>query len=317
MPGDTSTGVPRVYQFPRNKRFDVVGLGLSCVDHLCVVQRLPRFDSKQPMITYDCQPGGPVPTALVALRRWGLRNAYVGAFGDDAGAATVCAALAGEGIDLSACPVRLQTRQQVAVILVDEVSGERSVLWERVPELALRPGEVPVSSITDGRVLLLDAVDVPAAIDAARAAKHEGMLTVLDTDTITPRTDELLRLSDVLIASAEFAARLTGVSDVRRALKQMVARGPWFVAVTLGPGGVLASVHGEFYRVPAFRVPVVDTTGAGDIFHAGSIYGLLQGWPPGDILRFAAAAAALKCEQLGGRPGIPTVERALRLAHAV
>jgi sulfofructose kinase len=118
-----------------------------------------------------------------------------------------------------------------------------------------------------------------------------------------------------LIASAEFAARLTGGSDVRRAITQMAARGPWFVAVTLGPGGVLASVHGESCHVPAFRVPVVDTTGAGDIFHAGSIYGLLQGWPAVDTLRFAAAAAALKCEQLGGRPGIPTLARALALAH--
>ena len=303
------------YQFPCDKRFDVVGFGLSSVDHLCVVQRHPRLDSKQQMVTYDCQPGGQVPTALVALQRWGLSTAYVGAFGDDAGGTMARAALADEGIDLSGCVVRPRTRQQVSVILIDEVSGERSVIWEQVPELVLRAGEVPAPTFTDARVLLLDAVDVPAAIEVARAAKHEGILTVLDTDTLTPRTDELLQLTDVLIASAEFAARLTGVGDVRHALKQMAARGPWFVAVTLGPGGVLASVHGESYHVPAFRVPVVDTTGAGDIFHAGSIYGLLHGWPAADTLRFAAAAAALKCEKLGGRPGIPTLERALALAR--
>jgi len=302
------------YRFPPDKRFDAVGCGLSCVDHLCVVKRHPRLDSKQPLVAYDRQPGGPVPTALVALQRWGLRTAYIGTFGDDAGGAMVRAALADEGIDLSACVARPQTRQQVAVILVDEASGERSVLWEQVPELRLRADEVPLSTFAAGRLLLMDAVDVPTAIDAARTAKHEGVLTVLDTDTLAPRTDELLRLTDVLIVSAEFAARLTGSSDVRRALKHMAARGPWFVAVTLGSGGVLAAVHGESCHIPAFPVAVVDTTGAGDIFHAGCLFGLLQGWPVVDSLRFAAAAAALKCEQLGGRPGIPTLERAMARA---
>lgn len=309
--------VQPVYAFPRRKRFDAVGCGLSSIDHLCVVKRHPRLDSKQQLVTYDRQPGGQVPTALVALQRWGMCTAYVGAFGDDAGGTLARAALADEGIDLSACLVRPHTQQQVSVILIDEVSGERSVLWEQVPELVLRADELRPQSVTDGRVLLMDAVDVPAAIVAARAAKHEGMLTVLDTDTVAPGTTELLQLTDVLIVSAECSARLTGVSAVRAALKQMAKRGPWFVAVTLGPGGVLALVHGKPYYVPAFRVPVVDSTGAGDIFHAGSIYGLLQGWPAVDTLRFAAAAAALKCERLGGRPGIPTLERATALARSV
>ena len=118
-----------------------------------------------------------------------------------------------------------------------------------------------------------------------------------------------------MIVGAEFPARLTGISDLRRALALHAKRGPWFVGVTLGPGGALAYVHDEFHYVPAFRVPVVDSTGAGDIFHAGSIYGLLQGWPARETLRFAAAAAALKCEKLGGRPGIPTLERAMALAR--
>ncbi|HEX7409022.1 MAG TPA: PfkB family carbohydrate kinase [Candidatus Binatia bacterium] len=306
----------RPYRFPAGKRFDVVGFGLSSVDHLCIVNRHPRLDSKQQIVTYDQQPGGQVPTALVALQRWGLRTAYVGTFGDDAGGASSRAALADEGVDLSACVTRHNTRQQVSVILIDEVSGERSVLSERVPELVLHADELPRQSLTNGSVLLMDAVDMPAAIVAARAAKDEGILTVLDTDTPAPRIDELLRLTDVLIVGAEFPARLTGISDLRKALRHTAKRGPWFAGVTLGPGGALALVHGALHYVPAFRVPVVDSTGAGDIFHAGSIYGLLQGWPVPDILRFASAAAALKCEKLGGRPGIPSLERATALARS-
>ncbi len=303
------------YPFPGGKPFDVVGFGLNSVDHLCVVKRHPRLDSKQQLVTYDVQPGGQVPTALVALQRWGMRTAYIGSFGDDAGGALSRAALAAEGVDLSATVVRAATRQQVSVILIDEVSGERSVLSERVDGLVLRPDEVHREAVTAGRVLLMDAVDMPTAITAARRAKEEGVLTVLDTDLPSAGIDDLLRLTDVLITSVEFPARLTGANDLRGALRAEAKRGPWFVGVTLGPGGALAYVHGEFHYVAPVRVPVVDSTGAGDIFHAGSIYGLLQGWSIPDTLRFAAAAAALKCEKLGGRPGIPTLERALALVR--
>ena len=304
------------YRFPSGRGFDVVGFGLSSVDHLCVVKRHPRLDSKEQLVTYDVQPGGQVPTALVALQRWGLRTAYIGAFGDDPGGVLTRTALATEGIDLSATVVRHATPQQVSVILIDEISGERSVLWQRVEGLVLGPDEVPREHVVAGRVLLMDAVDMPTAISAAREARGEGVRTVLDTDNPTPGIDDLLRLTDVLIVGAEFPARLTGISYLRDALRAASKRGPWFAGVTLGPGGALAYVHGEFHNVPAFRVPVVDSTGAGDVFHAGSIYGLLQGWSVPETLRFAAAAAALKCEKLGGRPGIPTLERALGLARS-
>jgi sulfofructose kinase len=310
---DGITGA-RLYDFPARRRFDVVGFGLNSVDHLCVVQRHPRLDSKQQLVAYECQPGGQVPTALVALQRWGLRTAYVGSFGDDAGGGLSRASLESDGVDLSATLVRAHTRNQVSVILIDEVTGERSVLWERVEEMVLRRDEVGREAIVAGRVLLMDAVDVPTAVAAARWAKEEGILTVLDTDTPSAGCGELLRFTDVLIVGAEFPSRFTGVDDLRAALRATAKHGPWFVGVTLGPGGALALVHGVFHYVPAFRVAVVDSTGAGDIFHAGSIYGLLQGWPAAAILRFAAAAAALKCEKLGGRPGIPSLPRALALA---
>ncbi len=304
------------YRFPLGKRFDVVGFGLSSVDHLCVVQRHPRLDSKQQLVTYERQPGGQVPTALVALQRWGLCTAYVGRFGDDHGGQLSRESLADEGVDVSATAVRPDTRQPVSVILIDEVSGERSVLSERVPELILHADDLPDAALSDGSVLLMDAVDVPAATAAARRAKTDGILTVLDTDAPGAGIDDLLALTDVLIVAAEFPARLTGITDLRAALRHTAQRGPWFVGVTLGPGGALAFVHGDFHYVPAFRVPVVDSTGAGDIFHAGCIYGLLQGWPVPESLRFAAAAAALKCQRLGGRPGIPILERATALASS-
>jgi sulfofructose kinase len=310
-----TTGHGRAERTPAAGPFDAVGFGLNSIDHLCVVKRHPRLDSKQQLVTYDVQPGGQVPTALVALQRWGLRTAYVGGFGDDVGGVVSRSALAIEGVDLAATVVRPNTAQQVAVILIDEISGERSVLSQRVDTLVLRHHEVPRTAMQRGRALLMDAVDLPAALVAARAAKAAGALTVLDCDTVVSGIEELLQVTDILIVGAEFPARLTGHADLRRALRAAATLGPWFVGVTLGPGGALAFVRRQFHYVPAYRVPVADSTGAGDIFHAGVIYGVLQGWPVSATLRFAAAAAALKCEKLGGRPGIPTVERACELAQ--
>ncbi|MBI3785195.1 MAG: carbohydrate kinase family protein [Deltaproteobacteria bacterium] len=298
-----------------SKPFDVVGFGLSSVDHLCLVPRHPRLDSKQPLVQYDVQPGGQVPTALVALQRWGMRTAYVGSFGDDVGGTIARSALAVDEVDIEATVTRRNARQQVSVILIDEVTGERSVLWQRVPELILQLHELERGALTRGRVLLMDAVDLPTAIQAARWAREAGVMTVLDVDTPSPGIDELLALTDVLIVGAEFPQRLTGLVDLRAALRAAAQRGPWFAGVTLGPGGALAVVHGKLHYVEAYRVPVVDSTGAGDLFHAGCIYGLLQGWSAAETLRFAAAAAALKCRQLGGRPGIPTVAAAAALAQ--
>ncbi len=298
----------------KSKRFDVVGFGLNSVDHICVVKHHPRLDSKQQLVTYDVQPGGQVPTALVALQRWGLQTAYVGAFGDDHGGTMAKAALLGDGIDLAATAVRSGTRHQVSVILVDDISGERSVMGETPGLLRLRDDELNKEMLTSGRILLMDAVDIPTACMAAAWAQEAEVRTVLDIDEPALGIDDLLKLTDVLIAGSEFPAKLTGKTDLREALGDIAARGPSFVGVTLGAGGALALVRGQFHYVPAFRLPVVDSTGAGDIFHAGSIYGLLKGWPVDDTIRFAAAAAALKCGKLGARPGIPGLERALSLA---
>jgi sulfofructose kinase len=298
-----------------DRQVTVVGFGLNTMDHLCVVARHPRLDSKQRMVAYERQPGGQVPTALVALQRWGFDTAYVGSFGDDADGADSRRSLESEGIDLGGTIIRAGVGHHVSVIVIDQVSGERAVMWQRPPELAMRPDELRREDFVRGQVLLLDAYDLPATIQAADWAKAEGVLTVLDIDGPGPGVAELLLQTDVLIASAEVLPKLTAEGNLRRALRKASMMGPGLVGVTLGPGGALAYERGRFHYVSSFRVPVADTTGAGDIFHAGCIYGLLQGWPTERTLRFAAAAAALKCERLGGRPGIPTVAGALALAE--
>lgn len=300
---------------PAQGRVDVVGLGVNAVDHLCVVQSFPRFDSKVRVVAYSCQPGGQVATALVALQRWGLRTAYVGTFGGDAAGELSRASLAAEGIDLSGTRSRPREANQVAVILIEATSGERTILWHRPRPLTLEPREVEREWIVSARFLHLDGVDVEAARTAATWARESGVPVAADLDTLSEGVDSLLPLVDVLFVSREFAEGYTGRQDPEAALRELAARsGATLAGVTLGAEGAVASCQGRIVRCRGFQVQAVDTTGAGDVFHAGIIYALIAGWPIEEGVLFANAAAALKCRRLGGRPGIPSVAEARALA---
>jgi sugar/nucleoside kinase (ribokinase family) len=312
-------------RLPASAPFDVVGFGFNTYDHVCLVARAPAFDAKQRLIEYRLQPGGQVPTALVALQRWGLRTAYVGPFGDDAGGRLQRASLEAEGVDVRATRLRSGVASQTSVILVDAASGSREVLWQRPDGLALGADELDRDALVGGKILLMDADDIDTAIIAARWAKNAGVVVVLDVDVPGPRTLELLRFSDVAIVTDGFPQELAGTPSLRDALLRMADMGPTIVAATCGGRGAVAYARrarsgraedrGGWYDVEAFPVQAVDTTSAGDLFHAGFIFGLLREWQLPAIWRFAAAAAALECTQLGGRAAIPSLAAALALAR--
>jgi len=297
------------------REIDVVGVGQNTVDHLCVVERFPAPDSKQRLQTLAVEPGGQVATALVALARWGARCAYVGTFGDDEAGAASRTSLAAEGVDVGHALVRRGERNQLSVILVDYRNGERTVLWHRQPALVLAPDEVPGALIGRARILHVDGADAEAAIVAATAARAAGVVTVADVDMAFPDLERLLRLVDVLIVSWEFARTWTAAASPETALASLARHGGALVGITLGARGALLGAGGEVLRVAGHAVAAVDTTGAGDLFHAGFISAMLAGLELDAALRLANAAAALQCTRLGGRHAIPTLGAARALAR--
>ena len=282
---------------PAGREIDVVGLGQNTVDHLCVVERFPAPDTKQRLQALAVEPGGQIATALVALRRWGARATYLGTFGDDEAGAVSRASLASEGVDVAHAPVRSGHPNQLSVILVDA-----------------RPGEVPRALIAGARVLHLDGADGEAALAAAAMARATGVATVADIDMACAELDRLLRLVDVLIVSWEFARALTGAAAPEAALESLERYGAAVVGVTLGSAGALLAARGRVLGVAGHVVATVDTTGAGDLFHAGFIWAMLAGLELEPALRLANAAAALQCTRLGGRRAIPTLAEARALA---
>ena len=290
-----------------SSKIDVVGVGLNATDTLIPVAHYPARGSKVEFRSANVLPGGQVATAVVACQQWGLRTRYVGKLGDDGAAAMHRAEFARLGVEAHlftapGCP------SQQAFILVDD-AGERTVLWKRDTRLTLRPEELRREWITESRALHVDGHDTAAAAVAAGWARAAGVPVIADLDEIYPGVEALLKNISYLITSRDIPGRLMEEPDLRKSLPALRERfGCRLTAATLGEGGALAWDGTQFHYATAFRVKTVDTTGAGDIFHAGFIYGLLQGWALQRQLDFACAAAALNCTAVGARGGIHSLE---------
>ena len=294
---------------PINKPYDVVGMGLNSVDFLTVVPEFPAPNSKMKMLQFSKQGGGQVATALVALSRWGVKTKYIGKVGGDEMGQFSLQSIRQEGVDISSVTIEPGATNQFATILVDGSTGDRTILWNRDDRLMYHEGELRKEEVCCGRLLHLDGHDIRAAIQCARWAKEEGIPIVADLDKVEPLTPQLIQEIDFLITSSRFPTLYTGISDQKEAFLELQRQTHGFLCTTLGPSGAMAWVNGEIFYAGGFNVKTLDTTGAGDVFHGGFIYGLLQNWEVEKILRFANAAAAIKCLDLGGRRGIPTLEK--------
>jgi sulfofructose kinase len=287
---------------------DVVGLGESSIDYVYVLPSLPgAATSKLPIRAHFSACGGQVATTMAACAALGLRAAYLGPVGSDANGARVRSELESRGVDVSRLIVRTADTRY-AVILVDESTGDRQVLWQRDDRLCIPDDDLSETLFAGARVLHVDAVDEAASIRLAAMARTQGLIVTSDVDTVTSRTPELLANVTVPIVAEHVPAQLTGSTDLERALRAMRTRHEGLICVTLGAQGSAALDGERFYQVPAVRINAVDTTSAGDVFRAGLIYGLLQGWGTPRMLQFANAAAAVSCSRPGAMASVPTLE---------
>jgi sugar/nucleoside kinase (ribokinase family) len=291
----------------QQKPFDVVGLGLNAVDFLCVIPRFPAFDTKTEIVRYEKQGGGQVATAMVSCSKWGLRAKYIGKVGGNDLGTFSLKSIGETGVDVSSVTVEKEATNQFAFILIDEESGERTIIWHRDKKLLYREGELSREDVCKGKILHVDGHDIEATIKAVRWAKEEGIFTVIDIDKVEEKTPELIRDIDFLITSSTFGSKLTGIEDREKALLALNRYNKGFLCATLGREGAMAVMGDRIVYSKGFEVEALDTTGAGDVFHAGFIYGLIKNWDVGEILRFANAVSALKCTRMGGR-SVPTLE---------
>jgi sulfofructose kinase len=287
-------------------KVDLVGVGLNAIDTLIPLAHFPARGSKTEYTSACILPGGQAATTVIACQSWGLSTRYVGKLGDDEAGNLHRSEFVRTGVDARLITVPGAASPQ-SLILVDD-GGERTVLCRRDERLLLQPSDLDRSWIVSACALHVDGFETAAATQAASWAHSAGVPVIADLDETYPGVEDLIANVDFLIVSRDFPTRLTGERNLEQALRAARKRfGCAVTAATLGADGVLAWDGKRFHACAAYRVPVVDTTGAGDIFHAGFIYGLLQDWPLDRQLDFACAAAALNCTCAGARGGISTV----------
>lgn len=310
-------------QFPfkplENREFDVVGFGTNAVDYLIQVPHYPDFDSKVELTDYVQAAGGEVATTMAGLTRLGLKTSYIGRFGDDAAGDIGWKTLVDEGVDLTYAERVTGARTQIAFIVIDTRNGERTVIWQRDKLLAFNEEEAPADAVSRAKVLHFTPHDARACLVLVKRAKEEGTIVSIDIDNLFDGVEELLHYVDILITSAEFPERLLGIRDKKDALRELANRYGCAVAgITLGESGSLLLCGDTFIETPGFAVPggCKDTTGAGDSFRVGLLYGLLTGESIEESARMANAVAALKCRAIGARTSLPRADELESLLNA-
>jgi sugar/nucleoside kinase (ribokinase family) len=290
-------------------QYDVVGVGMATVDVLTVVPRLPKPDEVYRVVRTDLQGGGPVATALVALARLGAEVTYLGVVAPHDWGQFILADFRRYGVDTGLIVRAEAGASPLSAIMIEQATGSRAILCDpgRLPELPL--SDAWRAAIRNARALHLDGWYLPLALEAARAARDAGVLVSFDGSAgeLRPGVEALLEPADVSVVARKFARNVTGLDDPLQAGPALRRFGAREVVITDAAAGCWLWEGDEFMHQPAFAVPVVDTTGAGDTFHGAYLYARLQGWPSRRRLEFASATAALKCTQLGGRRGIPSL----------
>jgi sulfofructose kinase len=302
---------PYIQPLPQ-ARFDAVCFGYNSVDYLCLLPDFPKRGGKMRMKQLHLSGGGQSATAAAALKAMGFETRYLGKFGGDELGEISRGSLESIGVDSSECVTAADCRNQTAIIWIEDNSGERTITYIRDPGLDVLPHDFNESQVACGRVFLADVHCLPATISAARHARKAGMPVILDVERNLDGCAELLAEGDYLLCDQSFPSAFTGIGDPHAALAKL---GDIFtekvVACTLGQQGSLAYFKEQFLRTPAFIVQAIDTTGAGDVFHAGFAAGLLRGYDLFGCFEIANAAAALACRGLGGRASLGDWSEAL------
>jgi sulfofructose kinase len=287
---------------------EVYGLGQCSLDYLGRIEAWPPPDVKCEFTDLTVQGGGPVATALVALSRWGVSCSFAGIVGDDAFGGQIVDSLRREGVDTGGVVVRGGENSQFAFAAAEGGSGRRTIFWRRPTGAPLQTGEVDVKRLRSSRFFLTDGLMIEASLAAAREARAAGIPVVVDAGSLREGMPDLARESDYFLASSAFACAFMGDAALEKVCRRLAELGPKVTGVTLGEKGYAALVEGRYIERPAYPVEAVDTTGCGDVFHGGFVYGLVKGWEVERCLDFGAWAAAMVSRRLGGRAGIPPAD---------
>lgn len=250
----------------------------------------------------------------------GARSGYIGTVGSGPFGELKRRTLADYGVDLSRLIHRDAPEQQLSLVFVSADGGERTFMPDRrLLENPLGVEELDRAYLTAAEILIIDGFHPGAALAAARWMRAAGKQVIMDLrrpdGPLPAEALQLARLSDYLIGGEGGLQALTGITSAMEAGKKMLEQGVRVVVETRGERGCLTITPEGHFLTEAFPVTVVNTTGAGDVFHGAYAAGLLEGRDLRSTARFASAAAALTCTKLDGFERLPDRAAVERLLH--
>lgn len=294
----------------------VLVVGYNAFDVIVPVAVFPAPDEKCEVPGMVLSGGGPGATAAIALVRLGSIVNLMTPLTDDLPGQLQRRELTAAGVDISLCPILANQTSPQAVILVEDEPARRTVFWSR-GEVPLLPADLAKPELLDQVDLLyLDGHEPEVSLPLAAMARERGLPVVMDAGSVRTGSREMVALCTDVVGSRGFAPALTGHDHPLDALRALRDMGPVRVAMTFGGGGVLGLEDDKPLPVSAFDVPVTDTTGAGDAFHAGYAFALAGNLSFGRSLEWGCAVAGLKCRDWGGRRGLPNRDEVLALLES-
>jgi len=283
-------------------------VGITVLDRIWYLADLPKEGGKYVANNYTQVGGGPAATAAVAAAKLGADVDFIGRVGDDDTGSRLLAELESLGVNTRFTRIFKGARSSQSAVLVD-ASGERIIANYPSPDLPAEADWLQDIDFSQWDVVLADVRWHDGAKQALTLARQQGVTTVLDADITPQDIADLVALSDHAAFSAPGLQRLTQIAEAESAVKKAQTLTNGHVYVTQGKDGCYWLEKGALSYLPAFKIDVVDTTGAGDVFHGALAVGLAQNQPAQDAVRFASAVAALKCTRPGGRAGIPDCDQ--------
>lgn len=277
------------------------------LDLLFAVDEFPRPEIKIDATGMVMQGGGPVPTVCVGLARLNLRTTLVAAIGDDPFGKMGLSELRQAGVDDRFVVTKKNKNSALAAGWVEKGSGRRTLVLSR--EVIVKPGDLRLSELPIPKIIHLDGRDMAATLKLARWGKKIGAIVSFDIGSVRNNVSPVFKYVDHLVVADGYAFPFTGCRTARSAIKRLAKHCQGTIVITEGIKGSTGCEAGTFHIQPAYRVKSVDTTGAGDAYHVGYLYGLLGGAAIAERMKTGAAVAALKCRKPGARLGLPTLSQ--------
>lgn len=287
----------------------IVGIGACVMDTLINVPHYPTEDTKLRATSSKPAGGGPVATGLVAAQKLGADTAYIGVLSDDNGGVFLKKDFEKYGVDTDLISILSGYRSFTSVIWLSAESTSRTCVFDKGDLPPLKLTATQINAIKNANLLMVDGNEMDAAVEAAKIARKNGVKVLYDCGGLYDGVERLLKHTDIMIPSEEFAMAHTKCDSAEAAAKKLYELySPEVVVITQGKRGGILFNGKDVISYPIYPAEVVDSNGSGDVFHGAFAAAVTRGYGYEKCCHFGSAVSAIKCTGIGARESVPSFD---------